>query len=67
MTGHPPQYFTSSYAGAIGWGQFIPSSLLTYFIDANGANRDIDPFDLEDYDFQRGELSNTKQTLRREH
>lgn len=48
MTGHPPQYFTSSYAGAIGWGQFIPSSLLTYFIDANGANRDIDPFDLED-------------------
>ena len=36
ITGHPPQYFTSSYAGAIGWGQFIPSSLLAFFIDSNG-------------------------------
>jgi membrane-bound lytic murein transglycosylase B len=47
-TGHPPQYFTSSYAGAIGWGQFIPSSLLTFFIDSNGVDDDIDPFDIED-------------------
>ena len=48
MTGHPPQYFTSSYAGAIGWGQFIPSSLLAFFIDSNGIDDDIDPFDIED-------------------
>ena len=48
MTGHSPQYFTSSYAGAIGWGQFIPSSLLSFFVDANGINNDIDPFDIED-------------------
>jgi len=47
-TGHPPQYFTSSYAGAIGWGQFIPSSLLSFFIDSNGLDDDIDPFDIED-------------------
>jgi membrane-bound lytic murein transglycosylase B len=48
MTGHPPQYFTSSYAGAIGWGQFIPSSLLAFFIDSNGFDDDIDPFSIED-------------------
>lgn len=47
-TGHPPQYFTSSYAGAIGWGQFIPSSLVAFFIDANGVHEDTDPFSLED-------------------
>lgn len=47
-TGHPPQYFTSSYAGAIGWGQFIPSSLQAFFIDANGVHEDTDPFSLED-------------------
>lgn len=48
MTGRSPQYFTSSYAGAIGWGQFIPSSLLAFFIDANGMNEDIDPFSIDD-------------------
>jgi len=47
-TGKPPQYFTSSYAGAIGWGQFIPSSLLAFFIDARGIHEDMDPFSLED-------------------
>jgi len=47
-TAHPPQYFTSSYAGAIGWGQFIPSSLQAFFIDSNGVDDDIDPFDIED-------------------
>ena len=48
MTGHPPQYFTSSYAGAIGWGQFIPSSLMAFFIDSNSIDDDIDPFSIED-------------------
>jgi len=48
MTGHPPQYFTSSYAGAIGWGQFIPSSLTAFFIDSNNIDDDIDPFSIED-------------------
>lgn len=47
-TGHPAQYFTSSYAGAIGWGQFIPSSLQSFFIDSNGIDDDVDPFDIED-------------------
>jgi membrane-bound lytic murein transglycosylase B len=47
-TSRPPQYFTSSYAGAIGWGQFIPSSLLSFFVDSNGRNDDIDPFSIED-------------------
>jgi len=47
-TGHPPQYFKSSYAGAIGWGQFIPSSLLAYFVNKNGKNHVIDPFSIED-------------------
>ncbi len=47
-TGRPLQYFTSSYAGAIGWGQFIPSSLLSFFIDANGRDDDIDPFSIDD-------------------
>ncbi len=47
-TGRPPQYFTSSYAGAIGWGQFIPSSLLSFFIDADGRDDDIDPFSIDD-------------------
>ena len=48
ITGQQPQYFTSSYAGAIGWGQFIPSSLLAYFIDTDGIDNDIDPFSIED-------------------
>jgi len=47
-TGRSPQYFTSSYAGAIGWGQFLPSSLLEFFINANGVPGDTDPFSLED-------------------
>ncbi|MGD0280055.1 MAG: lytic murein transglycosylase [Smithella sp.] len=48
MTGHPLQYYTSSYAGAIGWGQFIPSSLLAFFIDSNGIDDYVDPFSIED-------------------
>lgn len=47
-TARSPQYFTSSYAGAIGWGQFIPSSLLDFFIDSNDICEDSDPFSLED-------------------
>jgi membrane-bound lytic murein transglycosylase B len=48
QTGHPTSYFTSSYAGAIGWGQFIPSSLLAFFVDSNGIDSDMDPFSIED-------------------
>lgn len=47
-TGRPVRDFTSSYAGAIGWGQFIPSSLLSFFIDADGQDDDIDPFAIDD-------------------
>ncbi|HBJ74859.1 MAG TPA: hypothetical protein DDY86_04930 [Syntrophaceae bacterium] len=53
-TGQPPQYYTSSYAGAIGWGQFIPSSLMAFFADANGVPDDMDPFSLEDTIFSVG-------------
>jgi len=48
QTGRPLRYFTSSYAGAVGWGQFLPSSLLAFFIDANGITHDIDPFSIDD-------------------
>jgi membrane-bound lytic murein transglycosylase B len=41
-------WLKSSYAGAIGWGQFIPSSLLSFFVDEDGINHDIDPFSIED-------------------
>ncbi|MBN1364767.1 MAG: lytic murein transglycosylase [Syntrophaceae bacterium] len=41
-------WLKGSYAGAIGWGQFIPSSLLSFFVDENGINDDIDPFSIED-------------------
>ncbi len=47
-TDQSPWYFKSSYAGAIGWGQFIPSSLLFFFVDEHGINDDIDPFSIED-------------------
>lgn len=47
-TDRSPWHFKSSYAGAIGWGQFIPSSLLSFFIDEHGINDDIDPFSIED-------------------
>jgi membrane-bound lytic murein transglycosylase B len=41
-------WLKGSYAGAIGWGQFIPSALLSFFVDENGVNNDIDPFSIED-------------------
>jgi membrane-bound lytic murein transglycosylase B len=44
---HSP-WFKGSYAGAAGWGQFIPSALLSYFVDEHGKNDDIDPFSIED-------------------
>jgi len=46
-TDHSP-WFKGSYAGASGWGQFIPSALLSYFVDEHGKNDDIDPFSVED-------------------
>ena len=41
-------WFKGSYAGAAGWGQFIPSALLSYYVDEHGKNDDIDPFSVED-------------------
>lgn len=38
----------SSYAGAIGCGQFIPSSLNYYFVGKRGKIERADPFDIED-------------------
>ena len=47
-TGQSMQYLKSSYAGAIGWGQFIPSSLLAYFVKKNGRKHCMNPFSIED-------------------
>lgn len=41
-------YFIGSFAGACGWGQFIPSSLMNYFVDSNNIDENIDIYDLED-------------------
>ena len=40
--------FIGSFAGASGWGQFIPSSMLNFFVDAGGEDADIDIYSLED-------------------
>jgi membrane-bound lytic murein transglycosylase B len=40
--------FTSSYAGAIGCAQFIPSSLNSYFVGKGGKIEKADPFDIND-------------------
>jgi len=32
----PPASYTGSYAGALGWPQFLPSSILRYAVDFNG-------------------------------
>jgi len=47
-TGQSMQYLKSSYAGAIGWGQFIPSSLLAYFVKKKGKKHCMNPFSIED-------------------
>ena len=47
-TGKPVEHFRGSFAGASGLGQFIPSSLLNYFIDINGNNNDIDIYSMDD-------------------
>jgi membrane-bound lytic murein transglycosylase B len=47
-TGRPNWYFIGSYAGASGWGQFIPSSLQNSFIDADGDDHGLDIYALDD-------------------
>ncbi len=47
-TGQSMQYLKSSYAGAIGWGQFLPSSLMAYFVKKNGRKHCLNPFSIED-------------------
>lgn len=46
-TGHDTYYFIGSFAGASGWGQFIPSSLLIFFTTENENFSMIDIYDLE--------------------
>lgn len=41
-------YYIGSFAGACGWGQFIPSSLNSYFIDSNNVESKVDIYSLED-------------------
>lgn len=47
-TGQPIQYSKCSYAGAIGWGQFLPSSLMAYFVKKSGKKQCMNPFSIED-------------------
>ncbi len=41
-------HFIGSFAGAAGWGQFIPSSMKTYFLDSNDDFNDLDIYSIED-------------------
>lgn len=41
-------YFVGSFAGASGWGQFIPASLVAFFISADGIDENTDIFSIED-------------------
>lgn len=57
----PVWYFIGSYAGAAGWGQFIPTSMEVYFRDAAGDEADMDIyavddniFSIENYLFRNG-------------
>jgi membrane-bound lytic murein transglycosylase B len=47
-TNKPVFSYTSSYMGAIGCGQFIPSSLNNYFVGKSGKVGKADPYDLTD-------------------
>ncbi len=47
-TKKPLYDYTSSYMGAIGCGQFIPSSLNNYFVGKSGKVEEADPYDLTD-------------------
>ncbi|MCL2064455.1 MAG: lytic murein transglycosylase [Candidatus Cloacimonetes bacterium] len=41
-------HFIGSFAGAAGWGQFIPSSMNSFFIDANDNFYDVDIYSIDD-------------------
>ena len=41
-------HFVGSFAGAAGWGQFIPTSMNSFFIDANDNFYDVDIFAIDD-------------------
>ena len=47
-TNNDVYHFIGSFAGAAGWGQFIPTSLNAYFIDANDNFYDVDIFAIDD-------------------
>ena len=47
-TGKDVYDYIGSFAGACGWGQFIPSSLLAFFVDSRSNDRDIDIYSLDD-------------------
>ena len=47
-TNNDVYYFIGSFAGAAGLGQFIPTSMNTYFIDANDIPTNIDIYSLDD-------------------
>ncbi len=42
------EYFIGSFAGASGWGQFIPTSMEAYFLSAENKPETIDIYSVED-------------------
>ena len=47
-TNNDVYHFIGSFAGAAGWGQFIPTSMRSFFIDSNDNNYDVDIYSIED-------------------
>ena len=47
-TNNDVYHFIGSFAGAAGWGQFIPTSLNAYFVDSNNDFYDVDIFSIDD-------------------
>lgn len=41
-------YYIGSYAGAAGWGQFIPSSMNAFYVSATGSSNQIDIYNIDD-------------------
>lgn len=69
-TNQPASTYVGSFAGACGWGQFIPTSLLNFFVDAGNKDSNIDIFavddnifSIENYLFNSGLNKNNVNTL----
>ena len=48
FTENDTYHFIGSFAGAAGWGQFIPTSMRGYYVDSNNNPKDIDIYCIDD-------------------